>query len=190
MNQRIQNPIVTLSNVRLSYPALFTPRPLTPEERAAGKKPKFEATAILDAKANAKELKAMQDAIAIVKKHPKLGGKAPRKVCLRKGDDTEERAAAEELGPTKWTVGARNARRPGVVDQKLQPLVEEDGKPYGGCYVNMRVEVYPYVHPQSGPGIGASLINVQFVCDGEPFGAKGGPAEEGFTEIEEEESPV
>ncbi len=184
MSPRIENPIVTLNNVRLSYPSLFEPKQ---DDQDPSKKPKFEATFILDKKANAVEIKAMQAAIELVKKHPTLKGKKPTKVCLREGDDTEARAEAEGYGAGVMSVGARNHKRPGVVNRDLSPLVESDGKPYAGCYVNGRIEVYPYVHPKSGPGIAASLRAVQFFRDGPPFG-DGAPidAEKEFSAVEDE----
>lgn len=185
-----ENAVVQLKNVRLSYPSLFHVKPLD-ADAPPGAKPKYEATFILDKTANAADIKAMQAAILLVTKNAKvLKGRKPTKVCLREGDDTAARAEAEGYGSGVMSVGARNHRRPGVVNRDLSPLTEEDGKPYAGCYVNASVEVYGYSHPKSGPGIAASVRNVQFVKDGVPFGEAPVAADKDFEALEDDNSPV
>lgn len=155
------------------------------------KKPKFEATFILDKKTNAADIKAIEAAIAEVKKDPILKGKKLAKSCLRDGADTEGRSATDGYGPGVMTVSARNVRRNYVVDRDGKtPITEEDGKVYGGCYVNAVVEIYPFVHKTGGAMACASLGNVQFVKDGEPFGAKARNPEEDFEPIAEDETSV
>lgn len=181
-----QNTTVKLTNVRLSYPHLFSPNTNNKSDDPNAK-PKYEATFILDKTANAKDIQAIKAAIEVVKKDPKMGGKKPNKVCLRDGADTETRAEAEGLGPQKMTVGARSVKRPAVVNRDLTPIAEDDNIIYAGCYVNATIDVYPYTHPKSGAGVGASLRAVQFLKDGESLGggAPIDPSKE-FTAIEEE----
>jgi len=181
------NPVVHLENVRLSYPAIFTPKP----DQNPTKPAKYEASFILDKKVNAADIAAVRVAIETTKKHEKLKGKKPTKVCLRDGADTDARAEAEGYGPDVMSISSRNDKRPAVVNRDLTPLTAEDGKPYAGCYVNATIEVYPYIHKESGPGIAASLRAIQFYKDGEPFGG-GVPVdpEKEFQRIEEEESPI
>lgn len=184
-----QDPIVTLSNVRNSFPFLFEPQP----EKDLKKKPKFGVSFILDEKVNIKEIKALEEAVEYVKKNaPKLKGLKVKKNPIHEAEDktTKEGNPVDGYSEGKKYITARNQTRPGTVDQKLQPLVAEDGKLYAGCYVNARVAVFGYNHPESGPGVTFSLINIQHLRDGEPFGAKSGPAEEGFTAIEEDEGSV
>lgn len=185
------NPVVKLNNVRLSFPALWTPVMETDENGnpKPGGKPKFGATFILDKKANAKDIAEVKRAIEQVRTtSDKLKGqkKAP-KVSFRDGGEKEH---LEGYGAGTMFLSAKSITRPGVVDQKLNPLAESDGKPYAGCYVNARVEVFAYVHPKSGPGITFGLKNVQFAKDGAGFGAGNGPADEGFEEVQEEETSV
>lgn len=172
------NPIVIIKNVRLSYlQHLWEPKPPDADQPKTAKS-KYEATAILDKVANAADIKAIEAAIAQVRKDPVLKGKPPTKVCLRKGDDTPVRAEAPELGSSKMTISARNTRKPAIKNRNLEDVGPEDAQaPYAGCYGDMKFEVYPYYHPKSGPGIAASLIAVQFRKDGEPFGAAPATAE-------------
>ena len=176
------NVIVKLNNVRLSFPALWTP---TVNAEDAGAKPKYSATFLLDKKSNAKDITALKAAVEQVRVTADVlkGQKKAPKLPIRDGAEKEH---VEGYGADIVFISARSITRPGVVDQKLTPLAEADGKPYAGCYVNARVEVYAYVHPKSGPGITFGLKNVQFVKDGPGFGAASGPAEEGFEEIAED----
>ena len=67
-------------------------------------------------------------------------------------------------------------------------LTEEGGKPYGGCYVNVKVDIKAMKAKEKIPNqIYATLLTVQFVSDGEAFGAAPGTAE-GFDDVEGAES--
>jgi len=92
------------------------------------------------------------------------------KTCLRDGDSKADR---DEYAGMMF-VSASSAKRVKLVDQDgTTPLVEADGKPYGGCYVNAFVEVWA-MDNQFGKRICAGLGGVQFHSDGEPFGASSG----------------
>jgi len=58
--------------------------------------------------------------------------------------------------------------RPTVLDEHKNPLVEADGKPYGGCYVNASVDIYAQDGENSG--IRCGLVAVQFWRNGDSFG--------------------
>lgn len=183
MNQKIANPSLKLPAVRLSFPHLFTPQ----KGDDADSKAKYGATFILDKKIHAATIKEVQAAIATVTKSDKLKGRKPTKVCLRDGAEKDH---LDGYGDGVMFLSARNQKRCPVVDRNLTPLVEEDGKPYAGCYVNATIEIYPYTHPKSGPGITASLRAVQFLKDGEPFGEKPADVASEFENLEEAEGVV
>lgn len=71
-------------------------------------------------------------------------------------------------------VTAKSATRPLLVDQHRQPVTEEDGTIYSGCYVNAIVELYANTQPTK-KGVFAGLKGVQFVKIGDAFGG-GAPA--------------
>lgn len=71
-------------------------------------------------------------------------------------------------------VTAKSATRPLLVDQHRQPVTEEDGTIYSGCYVNAIFELYANPQPTK-KGVFAGLKGVQFVKDGDAFGG-GAPA--------------
>jgi hypothetical protein len=184
---KTQNPTVKLTNVRLSFPVLFTPKPDTDDNGAVkpDSKPKYAATFLLDKKRNAADIAALQAAIAEVKKSPVIKGKPVRYIGLRDGS---EKSHVGGYGEGIMFITARNTLKPFVVDRATNQISEE--KVYAGCYVNAVVSCYAYVHPKSGAGITFSLGNVQHVRDGEPFGEKRRDPSEDFTAVEEDADAV
>lgn len=157
--------ILKLKNVRLSFPDLYVPKAFKDGE------PKFGATFLVPkTSALHKEIeKAILDAATV-----KFGAKAakiiegirsnPNKFCYQDGD-TKEYDGYEGC----MALRAKRDSRPLIVDADKNPLTQADGKPYAGCYVNATVEIFAYTN--SGNGISAQLRGVQFVKDGDSFGA-------------------
>lgn len=165
---------IKLENVRLSYPNLFTAKAME------GGKPKFSASFLMDKKKHAPLIKKIEATIerAMLDKFQK---KVPLKnVCLRDGNDKEGK---EGYGDDVMYLVAKSDTRPAVVDQQVNPLVEADGKIYGGCYVNATIEVFGYSHPTGGKGVSAQLRAIQFVKDGPSFGAGPVDANEEFEPV-------
>jgi len=73
-----------------------------------------------------------------------------------------------------YYVSARNPSRPLVIDRDKTVLVEADGRPYSGCYVNAQFEFWAQDN-KWGRAIRATLKGVQFVKDGDAFSG-GAPA--------------
>lgn len=65
------------------------------------------------------------------------------------------------------------------------PLTAEDGVIYGGCYVNVKAQLWAQDN-DFGKGIRCSLIAVQFFSDGESFGGAPRATAEGFESVESE----
>lgn len=185
-------PQVILRNCRLSYPDLHKPgKPLND-----GDAPKYGAQFIFAADSEA--AKVAKEALtaaakevfgenwqAIVKSMEKT------KKCLRTGDDnlTKDGAIRDGYGGMLYLV-ARNKAKPLLIAGKKDAtgqfpvLTEDSGKPYGGCYVNVKVDIKAMKAKDRIPNqIYATLQTVQFVADGESFGAAPGTAE-GFDEVE------
>lgn len=180
MNQQQQQgqkdpTIIKLNNVRLSYPNLFVAK-----AQEEGKEPEFSACFLLDKKQHAgliKQLEQVRDRVALdfFKK------KVPLKHALLR--DGNEKDGKEGYGDEVMFISARNKKRPVVVDRDLTPLTTNDPKPYAGCYVNATVRLFAYDHKTGGKGVSASLRAVQFVKDGESFGAGPVNAEEEFEAV-------
>ncbi len=159
---------VRLERVRLSYPALFRPKAFEGSDRDDDSGAKYQASFIIDPDTphGKKALDACEDAIDEAK-FAKWGNKQPRlnddKLALRNDKDSEEYDGM-------WYVSSSNTKRPKVLDRDRSPLTEEDGVIYGGCYVNAIVRFWAQDN-KYGKRVNASLEGVQFVKDGESFGA-------------------
>jgi hypothetical protein len=90
------------------------------------------------------------------------------KTCLHNGDLKAQYDGYAGM----WYVSARSASKPLVIDRDKKILEEKDGRPYGGCYVNMSIDIWAQDN-QYGKRINATLRGVQFVQDGDAF--SGGP---------------
>ena len=122
---------IKLPNVRLSFPSVFQKASFN------GVETKYEATFLLSKKDHADLIASIQAEIkkkvAEDLKGAKLGAD---KICLRDGDETEYEGYAGHL-----SLKASNKKRPMVLNKDKTPLTEDDNVIYGGCYVNMMVEV-------------------------------------------------
>jgi len=172
---------VFLKNVRLSFPDLF--KVGTPPAGSVSE-PKFGGQFIF-----AKDSDAFKVASGEVMRVAieKFGKNAPAilaelgkdKVCLRKGDGNLDKSGEVRNGYSGMSyITARNKVRPIVIDRDKTPLVEADGKPYGGCFVNVTVDIYAHDKPGLGKRVDATLLAVQFVADGESFGGSKGSADD------------
>lgn len=90
--------------------------------------------------------------------------KAKGDLCLHDGAEKAEYEGFEG----NFFVSAANKVRPVVCDRNRAPLTEADGKPYSGCYVNAKIDVWAQDN-QYGKRINAKLLVVQFHSDGEAF---------------------
>ena len=173
--------IITLKNVRLSFPHLFQPQ-VQPD----GKKT-FGASFIFPANHPAKaELDAAIKAVAKEKWGAKADAElkalvAAGRTCLRDGD-----IKAYDGYQGNWFVSASSKTRPQVIDKDTSPLDENSGKPYGGCYVVGSIEVWAQDN-QFGKRINATLRWVQFARDGESFGGGKPVSMDEFEALSDEE---
>jgi hypothetical protein len=188
---------VTLLNVRLSFAALFEP----------DKRKQDDGTIRETWKSNFLFPKGGGDVMAMFhgKKVPimealkKAGDEArekkwgdkknwpklkPDRVAVRDGD-LEDWDGYE--GMTYLSANAPLADRPQVVTNRKNKdgWIEAEpggkGSPYSGCYVNAVVELWCQDN-EHGKRLNAKLKAVQFVADGEPFGAAPVDVNDEFTE--------
>jgi hypothetical protein len=169
---------ITLTEVRLSFPHLWKPHAME-----AGQEEKYSATAIFDNTKHAAlldRIDALIDRLALDEFKKKINFKR----CLRDGNDKSD---LDGYGDGTSFLTASNKARPGVVDRRLNPLAESDNVLYAGCYVNMVVRLWVQ-NNQWGKRVNAQLMAVQFVKDGDSFGA--GPIDptKEFESIDDETS--
>lgn len=167
---------VTLKNVRLSFPALFH------KAKFEGQETKFEATFLLDKEDHAETIDMLKKAINEKIKNDLKGAKlGADKLCLRDGDEASYDGYAGCM-----SLKASNQTRPLIIDRDKTPLAEEDGKPYGGCYVNAMVELWAQSNAY-GKRINAKLLGVQFYKDGEAFSSGNKASADDFESFDSEE---
>lgn len=162
---------VMLSNVRLSFPDLFEARSFE-----QGKGPlKYRASFLMEPNsANHKNiLKAAQEvakeewkdkAPAILK----AASEDSKLKLLVDGNSKEYDGYAGMIVVSATRDSTKG--RPLVIDKDKSPLTQTDGRPYGGCYVNAKIDLWAQ-NNKWGKCIRASLLAVQFAKDGDAFGA-------------------
>lgn len=166
---------LVLKDVRLSYPSLWETELYNGADTG-----KYAATFLVpkhddDGKENAqaKELKkAVTEAM-------KACGAKKDKTPLRDGDELDYDGYAG-----MWAIKANTKRRPVVINRDKTPIVEDDDILYAGCWVNASIEVYG-MENQYGKRVGCQLNGIQFLKDGDSFGA-GGNAADDFDSLDAE----
>ncbi|MGL4516786.1 MAG: ssDNA-binding protein [Shewanella sp.] len=164
---------ITLKNVRLSFPSLFN--------RASfdGQEGKFEATFLLNKETQADQIAKLQAAIEAAIVEAKI--KVPSdKRCLKDGDEFDYDGYAGMMA-----FKASTKRRPTIIDRDKTPLVEDDNKPYAGCYVNAVVDIWVQ-NNNFGKRVNGNLFGVQFVKDGEAFGVSADCTDD-FTNLDDDD---
>lgn len=156
----------TFKNVRLSFPHLFKPQ----VDQKTGKKSFNCSNIISPDDPQIKAFNALIDAVAKERwkdKAPTIlkGLRASDKTCLHNGDNKAQYDGYEG----NYFVNASSGEvKPLVIDRDKSELSEADGKPYGGCYVDVKVQVWAQDN-EYGKRVNASLRYVQFRKDGDAF---------------------
>jgi len=175
---------IIIKNVRLSYPTLFTAK----EFKTGDGKPRWSAAFIIEPDSdNDKHIRAAIEAEAKavwgVKAAATLKTMAGQsnKYCYTDGNTK----ANEEYQGMMVLATHRSAKltRPVIIDRDKSPLIGDTDRPYGGCYVNAKVEIYCQTGENSG--VRASFSVVQFYKDGDHFSASV-PSTDGFDAIEDD----
>lgn len=166
---------IMLHNVRLSYEHIFNPTKF--EENA---EPKFSATFIIPK--DHPDLPAVKRAMLEAGKEefPEAFGTIdwPKGyTCSLKDADKATDSMGEILADKNgayagcYILEANSTRRPVVLNRDKSAVTEDDGLIYSGCYVNASLAAAGYTYAKVKKGVKAYLNGVQFVRDGERFGA-------------------
>jgi len=180
--------IFRLTNVRLAFPQIFEPKAFQGEGAEV-----YSASLLIDPKTpEGKKQITLIDFILLTVAKDKWGAKADTVLkSLKSADKTflhdGDLKADYDGFPGMMFVSVRSKTRPLVLDKDKTPLTQKDGRPYGGCYVNASVEVWPQ-DGQYGKRINASLRGVQFVKDGDAFSGGAPASEDEFDSLESEEA--
>jgi hypothetical protein len=175
--------VITVTNARLSFVNVFGEGKVGDNGKRS-----WGLTALVPK--NSPQVAAIKAAIeaAKVKDAAKVGKtnvKSPLLDGDAKGDDGEsfKHKGAENRGHYLLRASNYN-RRPAVVDQTVQPILDPD-QLYSGCYGNVRISFYGY-SSSTNKGISPGLEAVQKVKDGERLAGGGANVNEVFTAVEEE----
>jgi hypothetical protein len=165
---------VITGKVRFSYVHVFEP---TSIEEGGTKK---YSVAILIPKKDKKTLAAITAAITAAAeegKTSKFGGKIPPtlKKPLRDGD--EEKPDDENYAGMMF-LNASSVRRPGVVDQELNEIMDRD-EFYSGCWGKASLNFYAF-SVSGNKGIAAGLNNLMKLEEGDNLGGGGSSAATDF----------
>jgi hypothetical protein len=179
-------PTIKITSVRLSFPALFVPR----EAMEAGKPAKYEATFIFAPGSEAD--KAVHNAILLAaneKWGPKAVGTldkitADGRVCFHKTPKMNDSGEIYDGFDGMHWLKATNEARPAVIDKNTQPLTQQDGRPYSGCFVDASLEIWAQDNSW-GKRINAKLRWVQFRADGDAFSGGAPVSQDEFEAIAE-----
>lgn len=173
--------IVILKNVRLIFADLHEAR----QFQGTGDFT-YNATVVIDPVKQADQIKLMESTILKAaqevwknKAEATLKAlKAADKLCIHDGNAKAEDEKFEGM----FYVSARNKVKPKVVDHDPnKDLTAADGRPYRGCYVNIKLDVWAQDNG-FGKRINAKLIAVQFNADGDAY-AGAPPTVDGFDDI-------
>lgn len=129
----------------ISYPNVFVPKQINGRGD-----PKFSGTLILDPATDWDAAQAcVQEAIAA--KFPQ-GAPANLRMPFQPAD--------EDGFPGQWKIHAYGDRQPQVVDQRVQPVMDQN-QLFAGCKVNMYVRFYGYdASGNRGVGVGLNAVQI------------------------------
>ena len=165
-----------LKNVRCNYPRVFAPE----TNQLSGKSEYSIVVMIPENDPQVAELKAKMQEVWVNKFGPEKG---PRKLkSAMDSKNTRFLHFDDESGFYKINLKRRETDgAPIVIDRAKQPLTASSGLPYGGCYINVSFDLW--VYDKQSTGTSATLMGVQFVADGEPFGGSSQPSDKDFEDL-------
>lgn len=175
---------------RVSYPAVFQAK-----KNDLNGKMEYSLVALFKKGEDLTKLKmAVKECI-----EAKLGkdqAKWPKNLRMPFRDQAEREKINEETGkpflPDGYEAGAiflnlKSSQRPGVVDQSVQPIMDEADF-YPGCWA--QASVNPFYYDQKGnKGVSLGLQNIQKVKDGDPLGGRT-KAESDFAPVAQDSSSL
>ncbi len=162
---------VVTGKVRFSYCNLFEAK--APVD---GGDPKYSVTLLIpktDTATLAKIQEAVNDAReAFCRKNGASSLPANPITPLHDGDGVKPNSG-EPYGPEckgHYVISVSSKQRPVIVDRDRQEILDST-EVYSGCYGRATINFYGYSNKKKG--IGAGLLSVQKLSDGDPFGTVG-----------------
>lgn len=165
-----ENKVVT-NRARAGFAKLFRPDP---------ENDKYSVTLIFDGAKDVANLKENVKNFLADQGVPTKGLEMPWK----SGDEKADKDEAYEDLRGKTLVNCKTKFQPAIVDQKRQPILEEN-EFYSGCYCKAVISPYLWEYKKR-KGVSFNVIAVQKVADGDRFGGSVNP-EDYFEVVETED---
>jgi hypothetical protein len=177
-----------LTDVRMAFANLFVAKKVNGEGG-----PSYSAVFIIDPKR--KDLvKTIKDAV-LATATEKWGAKGADivaelykkgKVCFSESEKANGSGDVYDgfEGMFNISTRAKESTRPTVIDRDKTPLVQADGRPYSGCFVNANLDIWAQDN-SFGKRINCQLRGVQFVRDGDSFGGGSAASADEFADLGE-----
>lgn len=166
-------------NFRAAFISLFRATSMKNADGSTSK-PKYSIRACFPPTADLTALKKEAEAVA----KEKWGDKIPK--TLRSPFRLNEELEAPIIGiGDDWTImsfSANEDRRPGIVDSKLQDIID-DSDVYSGAWYRAQVRAFAY-DTAGNKGVSFGLQNVQKVKDDDPLGNGRIPASKAFEPVD------
>lgn len=162
---------VVTGKCRFSFCYLFEP-----QEALGGGDPKYSLTLLIP-KSDTATLGKIKAAIAEARENycARNGANAlPAKPVHTLKDGDGSRDNGDDFGPEcrgHYVIKVRSSKKPVVVDA-FRNEITDPNEVYGGCYGRASINFFGY-NTAGQKGISATLLSVQKLHDGEPFGTVG-----------------
>lgn len=159
---------------RVSFPNVF--KPVSYE----GNEPKYSVVMLFNKKdADITPIKKAVFNAAVEKWGSKEKWPKGLKMPFRDGDDKSDLQGYE--GTTFAT--ATSKQKPGVISKSKEPITEQDGSFYAGCFARATLMAYTY-DVKGNKGVALALQNIQKLGDGESFSGRKA-AEDEFDSVDD-----
>jgi len=169
--------VIMIKNARLSFPEIWTPKAFV-----EGQAPKFSCNLLLDKENDKAQIASFKKAIREAALNA-FSQQIPAGLATCLGDGNSKSYDGYE---NAMFISCASRLRPQIIDRDRTPLVEEDGRPYAGCYVNAAISLW-VMDNKYGKRVACNLNALQFSREGETFGAGGIKVEAVFDDIQSEQ---
>jgi hypothetical protein len=174
---------IKLKDVRLTFPSLWELNFFNKSETDI-KKGNYEATFLIDKSAQRDIIETVQNGINKLINDELSGTKiSSDRRCLRDGDEKDYDGYSGCM-----SLKSSTKHKPIIIDERKNPLTENNGKIYSGCYVNAIIELWAQNKAQGDGGkrINARLLGVQFSRNGMPLLSSSTASADDFDDVSDE----
>jgi hypothetical protein len=171
---------VTRIQARLAFPNIFN---MSTVQGSEGSKPSYSCTLLVEPGSDSdKRIQAALKEVAQAKWGEQWQTvfktlKSQDRIAYRDGNTKLDRDGNVQQGFADMkAMSCRSYQKLMIIDRDgTTVLNEEDGRPYGGCYVSASIDIWAQQSSQWGRRLNCKILGLQFVKDGDAFAA-GAPA--------------